>query len=108
MSPGVQGEFGRSAPGEGDIRSRWFAFFRAEAAGCGTGGSQIQPPSGDAGDPGLEAGHSLEFRWMLMSAAFRVLTSSMAIVIGPTPPGTGVIASAFWETAAKSTSPSNR
>src|ERR1019366_318075 len=34
-----------------------------------------------------------------------VLASSMAIVIGPTPPGTGVIAEATSQTPAKSTSP---
>ena len=34
-----------------------------------------------------------------------VLTSSIAIVIGPTPPGTGVIAAATSAAASKSTSP---
>src|SRR5262249_30936952 len=38
-------------------------------------------------------------------AACSVLRSSIAIVIGPTPPGTGVIADATSTTAAKSTSP---
>ncbi len=46
--------------------------------------------------------------WMLMRAAARVFTSSMAMVIGPTPPGTGVIASAFSDTGPKSTSPTRR
>ena len=36
-----------------------------------------------------------------------VLTSNIVIVIGPTPPGTGVIADATAETPAKSTSPHN-
>src|SRR5262249_7351417 len=34
-----------------------------------------------------------------------VLSSSIAIVIGPTPPGTGLIHPAFWLTDSKSTSP---
>ncbi len=38
-------------------------------------------------------------------AALNVLASSIAIVIGPTPPGTGVIAPATSATASKSTSP---
>ena len=38
-------------------------------------------------------------------AALSVFTSSIAIVIGPTPPGTGVIAPATSLTASKSTSP---
>ena len=36
-----------------------------------------------------------------------VLFSKQAIVIGPTPPGTGVIALATLETPLKSTSPTN-
>ena len=39
------------------------------------------------------------------SAAVNVLRSSIAIVIGPTPPGTGVIAPATSTAWAKSTSP---
>src|SRR5262249_27861550 len=42
------------------------------------------------------------------SAAVTVLTRSMATVIGPTPPGTGVIAPATGATASKSTSPTRR
>src|SRR5665213_1891883 len=42
------------------------------------------------------------------SAACAVLARSMAIVIGPTPPGTGVIAAAISRTASKSTSPQSR
>ena len=38
-------------------------------------------------------------------AAVRVLRMSIAMVMGPTPPGTGVMAQAFGSTAAKSTSP---
>src|SRR5436190_459015 len=38
-------------------------------------------------------------------AAFTVLRSRQAIVIGPTPPGTGVIADATSETSSKATSP---
>ena len=34
-----------------------------------------------------------------------VLLSKQAIVIGPTPPGTGVIAFAIFDTSSKSTSP---
>ena len=41
--------------------------------------------------------------WSL--AAMRVFFISMAIVMGPTPPGTGVIAEHFGSTEAKSTSP---
>ncbi len=44
---------------------------------------------------------------MLNLAAVRVFLRSMAIVIGPTPPGTGVMAEAMGETPAKSTSPTN-
>src|SRR5690606_7895637 len=40
-------------------------------------------------------------------AATRVLRSSTAIVIGPTPPGTGVIAPATSTAEAKSTSPTS-
>ena len=36
-----------------------------------------------------------------------VFFKSMAIVIGPTPPGTGVIALAFADASSKSTSPTN-
>src|SRR5260364_180966 len=39
------------------------------------------------------------------SAAWSVFISSMPIVIGPTPPGTGVIKPATFLTASKSTSP---
>jgi hypothetical protein len=42
------------------------------------------------------------------SAAFTVFVRSIATVIGPTPPGTGVIAAAFSATASKSTSPTRR
>src|SRR5216117_1745492 len=42
------------------------------------------------------------------SAAYTVFDRSIAIVIGPTPPGTGEIASAFGRTASKSTSPTVR
>src|SRR5690606_41124069 len=41
-------------------------------------------------------------------AASSVFWSSIAIVIGPTPPGTGVIQPAFSRTASKSTSPTRR
>ena len=42
------------------------------------------------------------------SHAVTVLAMSMAIVIGPTPPGTGVIAAHRSATASKSTSPTMR
>src|SRR5256885_7305683 len=42
------------------------------------------------------------------SAAYTVFERSIAIVIGPTPPGTGEIASTFGRTASKSTSPTVR
>ena len=43
-----------------------------------------------------------------LTAASTVLASSMAMVIGPTPPGTGVIAAATSLTPSKSTSPTTR
>ena len=49
----------------------------------------------------------LQSRSTVHLAALSVLRSSIAIVMGPTPPGTGVIAAAFSETAAKSTSPTS-
>ena len=39
------------------------------------------------------------------SAARTVFSSNIAMVNGPTPPGTGVMAEATWLTASKSTSP---
>src|SRR5262249_21697893 len=39
------------------------------------------------------------------SAAMTVESTTMATVMGPTPPGTGVIARATWRTDSKSTSP---
>ncbi len=42
------------------------------------------------------------------SAHFRVLAISMAIVIGPTPPGTGVIPAATFSASLKATSPTSR
>jgi|GEM_PF-2729788 len=45
--------------------------------------------------------------WRIL-AARTVLCISIAIVIGPTPPGTGVIREALAETASKSTSPTSR
>src|SRR5690606_740566 len=41
-------------------------------------------------------------------AAFRVLSNRLVTVIGPTPPGTGVIHAHFGATASKSTSPPSR
>jgi hypothetical protein len=41
-------------------------------------------------------------------AAFSVFAISIAIVIGPTPPGTGVIALAFFDTSSNATSPTRR
>src|SRR5258708_40366234 len=43
-----------------------------------------------------------------ISAALSVFSSSMAILIGPTPPGTGVSAPATSFAASKSTSPTGR
>src|SRR5690606_12082113 len=40
-------------------------------------------------------------------AAFTVLTSRQAMVMGPTPPGTGVMAAAFSATSQKATSPTS-
>ena len=41
-------------------------------------------------------------------AAFTVFAINIAIVIGPTPPGTGVIALAFFDTSSNATSPTSR
>ena len=41
-------------------------------------------------------------------AAFTVFAISIAMVIGPTPPGTGVIALAFFDTSSNATSPTRR
>mgnify|MGYP006201166621 CR=1 FL=1 len=46
--------------------------------------------------------------WCSSSAARMVLRRSMAMVIGPTPPGTGVIADAIFETGSYATSPVRR
>ena len=54
---------------------------------------------GPASSGALAAGES----WRL--AARSVLRISMAMVMGPTPPGTGVMARTFGLTEAKSTSP---
>ncbi len=50
-------------------------------------------------------GHSLKD---CCRQAFTVFDISIAIVIGPTPPGTGVIAAAFCATSSKATSPTSR
>ena len=41
-------------------------------------------------------------------AALTVFAINIAIVIGPTPPGTGVIAPAFFDTSSNATSPTSR
>ena len=41
-------------------------------------------------------------------AALTVFDINIAIVIGPTPPGTGVIAAVFGATSSKATSPTSR
>ena len=45
---------------------------------------------------------------LLCSLAKRVFFNNIAIVIGPTPPGTGVMKDAFLDTFLKSTSPTIR
>src|SRR5207237_370443 len=53
-------------------------------------------------------GHAYAPRGAARSWAARsVFCNSMLIVIGPTPPGTGVSADATWRTASKSTSPAS-
>lgn len=47
-------------------------------------------------------------RSCILLAELNVLDRSMAIVIGPTPPGTGVIAEATLEASSKQTSPTSR
>ena len=56
-----------------------------------------------AGQPKIRYGSPVSMR-----QARTVLRMSMAMVIGPTPPGTGVIARHFGATASKSTSPTSR
>ena len=46
-----------------------------------------------------------QYYFKVFSAASTVFSTSMAIVIGPTPPGTGVIAFAFVVTSSQKTSP---
>ncbi len=53
---------------------------------------------------GGERGYPKE-AWL---AAFTVFAINIAIVIGPTPPGTGVIALAFFDTSSNATSPTSR
>ena len=48
------------------------------------------------------------FKLRLLQAAVTVFLNKQAIVIGPTPPGTGVIADATFETLSKSTSPTKQ
>ena len=38
---------------------------------------------------------------------FTTFDSSMAMVMGPTPPGTGVMAETTWDASSKWTSPTN-
>src|SRR5579863_2628534 len=84
------------------------------------------PPAADAGqEPSLDparaekgrlrgAGltgprrHSFQSRPLCREQASSVLRNSMAMVIGPTPPGTGVIAPATFAAASNSTSPISR
>src|SRR4030043_1544242 len=47
------------------------------------------------------------FRPAATLAALTVFNMSMVMVMGPTPPGTGVMALAFWLTDSKSTSPAS-
>ena len=47
------------------------------------------------------------FYLIVFSAAFKVFISSVVIVIGPTPPGPGVISDAIGATLSKSTSPAS-
>ncbi len=73
----------------------------------GSRGPAIRWPEG-SGAPlavnpvGSDAAHEIPY---LAPAARRVLASSMARVMGPTPPGTGVMYDALSTTASKSTSP---
>ena len=55
-----------------------------------------------------EVRNKLDGFYLSICEALRVLTKSIAIVIGPTPPGTGDIAAAFRDTPSKSTSPASR
>src|SRR5262249_53075344 len=60
--------------------------------------------SRDGGDQ-LALAQLVELHLVRARAACRVFASSIAIVIGPPPPGTGVIAAATSATASRSTSP---
>ena len=50
------------------------------------------------------------FRWLyaICRQALTVFAINIAIVIGPTPPGTGVMADALADTSSNATSPTNR
>ena len=67
-------------------------------------GGIVRVPGGTARRRSKAAAHPFTAK----RAAVRVLCRSMAMVIGPTPPGTGVMAAAFSDTASKSTSPTRR
>lgn len=56
----------------------------------------------------LERSIALQLKFRMRFAQTRVLYSSIATVIGPTPPGTGVIADATFMASSWHTSPTRR
>ena len=77
-------------------------------AGGGESREDLRLPAGDApGEPDAQGrGHQrTRPAQAAADAAFTVFFMSRAMVRGPTPPGTGVIAEATSRTATKSTSP---
>src|SRR5262249_17005576 len=69
-------------------------------------GDRVDPPAGVEGEL-LRQGEARQSSPACRRAAASVLRISMATVIGPTPPGTGVIARTRGLTEAKSTSPAS-
>src|SRR5829696_8097365 len=127
-----RGDPGAAVPGGGTYRGRTAGLRRYVRGGrappCSLGGfgggptgphgaelCVLQPPrsrsSRQGGIPAKDGGAGRTSRLVegdqapRARAAFRVFTSSIARVIGPTPPGTGVMAAARSFAAAKSTSP---
>mmetsp|Transcript_26341 Transcript_26341/g.42225 ORF Transcript_26341/g.42225 Transcript_26341/m.42225 type:complete len:280 (-) Transcript_26341:354-1193(-) len=73
------------------------------------GGSILSSPPGvRVGQRECLGGQSGQSLAMMRLAESKVLDSSMAMVMGPTPPGTGVILDATLTTSSKSTSPVRR
>src|SRR5262249_28328881 len=83
--------------------------FMAELIGRKNSTAQFREGVGDVGFPGREAAGEADFQHVprRRRAALTVLTMSMAMVRGPTPPGTGVYAPAHSAMSAGCTSPTS-